>query len=416
MRFWLFLAAVMALCYFAQPLDLYHTVAPAASVDSHVRAITEGSSARQLSLLLMGIWAAGWIVARRSQLRLDGRLAAIALAFLFLVLASIGWADDPWLSAKRAAALLVFAVCCVAIAQQVGVEDSASLVFWGGTLTLALSVGAELALRTFTPLDPAYRFAGLMHANDQGIYCGCLALAGLSLARRGRPHAAAYAVAAGVGFCFLLLTKSRISLVSALAGLAFYAALTSAHARYWLLVASTVAAFAAVPVVVLGLRGAAPFWAVLRMGRPEDVSAIATLTGRTELWQVLMQHVSERPLLGYGYGGFWTPQRLTALVQHEGWALGSAHSQYFEVLLQLGVVGLTAFCATAAAAFLRLVRGYWRHHVDGHAFAAALLVLVGVDMLVESRPFDPSLPMLSCLAVVAALAVSRGAWGPALRR
>jgi len=407
MPFWILVAGVMALCFIAQPLDPFYTVAPAASVDSHIRAMREGNPARQVSLVLVGAWSAAWILVHRTRLRPGGWLAALALLFLFIAVASIGWAEEPLLSSKRTAALLVFAVCCVAIAGQTGLENVASLAFWGAALAVGAGVGAELALGTFRPLDPAYRFAGMMHPNAQGLHCACLTLAGVSLSRRRRPRGGAYAVAAAIGFALLLLTKSRQSLASVLVGLTLYFVLTSARARHWLLIASTAAAIAAVPLLLVGEGAAAPLWAVLRMGRQEDVSTMVALTGRTELWQSLLHYVDQRPLLGYGYGGFWMPQRITALAQREGWELGSAHSQYFETALSVGVLGLAVYCGTGLVALWRLVSGYWRSRSDCDAFGAALLALVAVAMAADYLPLEPSLPMVACLTIVAGLAFVR---------
>ena len=330
----------------------------------------------------MGVWAAAWIVGHRSLLHLDGLLAAFPLLFLFIAIASIGWADYPGLSARRAAALLMFAVGCVGIAQLVGLDNVASLAFWGSALAVGVGFGAELALGTLAPFDPSYRFAGMMHPNVEGLYCACLTLAGVSLA--GEPgRTAAYAFGAAIGLALLFLTKSRVSIASGLAGLVFYFVLTSARARYWLLIASTAAAVAAVPLLFVDPGAAAPLWTLLRMGRQEDVSTIVTLTGRTELWHSLLQYVYERPLLGYGYGGFWIPQRITALTQHEGWELGSAHSQYLDIALSVGVLGLVAYCSTGLAALWRLVSGYWRSQADGYAFGAALIVLMAIGMVAD---------------------------------
>lgn len=415
MPFWLLVTGVMVLCYFAQPLDLFYTIGPGTSVDTHLRLIREGTPARQAALLIMGAWAAAWLVVHRSRLHLDGLLAAFPLLFLFIVVASIGWADDPGLSARRAAALLTFAVFCVGIAQHVGLHNAASLAFWGSALAVGVSAGAELALGTLAPFDPAYRFAGMMHPNVQGLYCACMTLAGISLARRAGPHAGAYAFGAGIGFACLLWTKSRVSLASALASVAFYCILTSARARYWLLIATTVSAIAAVPLIFVDARAAAPLWSLLSLGRQEDVSTIVTLTGRTDLWHALLQYVHERPLLGFGYGGFWTPERLTAITQREGWVFGSAHSQYFEIALSVGLLGLAVYCGAGLAALRRLITGYWRSRADCYAFGAALIVLVAVDMLANSVPLEPSLPMVSCLAIVAGLAVVHEQKGTALR-
>ena len=67
-----------------------------------------------------------------------------------------------------------------------------------------------------------------------------------------------------------------------------------------------------------------------------------TLTGRTEVWKLVLQAIGDRPLLGYGYSAFW--QGLTGasgkIILTLGWAFGYAHDGYLEVLLQVGIVGL----------------------------------------------------------------------------
>ncbi len=41
----------------------------------------------------------------------------------------------------------------------------------------------------------------------------------------------------------------------------------------------------------------------------EAIMPDATFTGRTEIWQLGLQAVSQRPLTGYGYSTFWgTPE------------------------------------------------------------------------------------------------------------
>jgi O-antigen ligase len=67
-----------------------------------------------------------------------------------------------------------------------------------------------------------------------------------------------------------------------------------------------------------------------------------TLTGRTQVWALVVQAIAERPLLGYGFQAFW--QGLvgpSGVIQVSlGWGFGYAHDGYLEVLLQVGIVGL----------------------------------------------------------------------------
>ena len=75
----------------------------------------------------------------------------------------------------------------------------------------------------------------------------------------------------------------------------------------------------------------------------------STLTGRTEIWAGLIPDVMQSPLLGYGFGAFWTEARRFS---HD---IGEAHNGYLEVWLNVGIVGiiltsafLLSFCRKAA--------------------------------------------------------------------
>ncbi len=79
-----------------------------------------------------------------------------------------------------------------------------------------------------------------------------------------------------------------------------------------------------------------------------------TLTGRTGLWQTLLQ-VPVNPFFGVGYASFWLGDRLGKL-----WALypGSppieAHNGYLEVYLSLGLIGLCLVVAVLWAGLRRM--------------------------------------------------------------
>lgn len=62
-----------------------------------------------------------------------------------------------------------------------------------------------------------------------------------------------------------------------------------------------------------------------------------TLTARTEIWEDLIPVAMQRPLLGHGFGGFWTPLKKSIYPAQE------AHNGYLEILLELGFVGLLLF-------------------------------------------------------------------------
>ena len=83
-----------------------------------------------------------------------------------------------------------------------------------------------------------------------------------------------------------------------------------------------------------------------------------TFTGRTIIWAMLMEKIKKRPILGYGYGGFWQPSRGTdnpaVDILLPGVHISGAHNGFFEVVLQLGLVGLIllflSYCRTIVLA------------------------------------------------------------------
>jgi exopolysaccharide production protein ExoQ len=60
----------------------------------------------------------------------------------------------------------------------------------------------------------------------------------------------------------------------------------------------------------------------------------ATLTGRTEIWAALLPAAMRNPIIGNGFGGFWTPATRTY------YEVSEAHNGYLELLLGLGFSGI----------------------------------------------------------------------------
>lgn len=71
----------------------------------------------------------------------------------------------------------------------------------------------------------------------------------------------------------------------------------------------------------------------------------STLTGRTELWSVVLTAIFRRPWLGYGFSGFWLGMQgeSASVLLAVRWAVLFAHNGFLDLMLQLGIVGLTVF-------------------------------------------------------------------------
>jgi O-antigen ligase len=69
----------------------------------------------------------------------------------------------------------------------------------------------------------------------------------------------------------------------------------------------------------------------------------SSFTGRTTIWNFAESEISLSPLLGWGYQSFWLAgPDAPSIVDAPGWvkSMPNAHSGYYDILLELGYVGL----------------------------------------------------------------------------
>lgn len=73
---------------------------------------------------------------------------------------------------------------------------------------------------------------------------------------------------------------------------------------------------------------------------PSNVSILLnrneTLTGRTEIWAYLVPYAMSNPIIGHGFGGFWTDE-------HREASSSNAHNGYLDIILDTGIIGLVLF-------------------------------------------------------------------------
>jgi len=334
--------------------------------------------------------AGGAFAARSTRLwQTRGVLPLVLLFFVGWSVVSVLWATDPGRTVRRLASLTFCFAGALGFARRL---DGRELCWFVVALTAAfagLGVLVECWLGTFRPFLGG-RFAGTLHPNGQGANCAFLCLAAGALLASGERHRRWLVGLFVGGFILLLATKSRTSLAALLVGLVGARMLrptptvvATGFVGVWLLsLGALVASLLRVDLAGQAAGG-------LNMGRIEDTS---TLSGRTELWEALDEYARQRPWIGYGYGGFWTPARIDAVSGDQYWAISSAHSAYYEALLGTGLVGL-------AALVLVLVVGLWRAGAEYRATADpgtgllfAILIAEVIGGFSESDLVLPSFP------------------------
>ena len=74
-----------------------------------------------------------------------------------------------------------------------------------------------------------------------------------------------------------------------------------------------------------------------------------TFTGRTAIWQASMPAIRARPWLGYGVGGIFAnpaQEPTRSIIIQIGFIVYHAHSSYFEIVLELGFIGMGLWLAS----------------------------------------------------------------------
>jgi exopolysaccharide production protein ExoQ len=125
---------------------------------------------------------------------------------------------------------------------------------------------------------------------------------------------------------------SATSLYALCTGLVVYCGLLIAR-KWGVTVSSSIITVLAASIIIVGT--AALFTGASEIGFAASTAGRdGTLTGRTGVWAALLPIAMKNPILGSGFGGFWT------LRTREIFEISGAHSGYLEVLLALGFTGL----------------------------------------------------------------------------
>lgn len=378
-----------------------------------VSAIATDKAPTATRMTMAGIYAWGLILITIRSKRVLGALGAAGPLLGFVVLAALStlWSIDTIATLQRSFFLLVWTVLAVYLGERYSVEQLASLL----AVTLCLMIMAVIALHYLSPTsiidqrfaydDAAHRGAwtGLSrHKNDFGSYMA-LAIIVLLFIRLPRFRAARFAfiIAAAV---LLLLSRSATSIVLCVV---IVTVLIIWRATF------VVRGLRFIACVASGVLVCAGIW--IATTRPMVLIALlgreSTLTGRTQLWRLVMNAISQHPYLGYGYAAFWEPPKGETLEvwSRAGFLARDAASGYLDVCLAFGVLGLPLF--------LYILLHYFRHAVDyfkAHSTAIALwpatyICFFALHNIFESSLMDSwrSLPFLMLVAVGTSVAMRR---------
>jgi len=112
-------------------------------------------------------------------------------------------------------------------------------------------------------------------------------------------------------------------------------------------------------------------------GALEAMGRNASLTGRTDVWKMVLQFV-DSPILGAGYESFWMGDRIRRIAAVAP-NINQAHNGYLEIYLNLGWVGILLLVWIIARGFRRVVAAAQRDQT---------LSLIGVGFFVVALVYN----------------------------
>ena len=359
----------------------------------------QGSTTWQLILSLCYLSVAGILVPYYRETLFVLRRNWFLVALVFLALASGSWAAMPALALRRAIAVLGTTLFGIALAVRLSPEEQLRLLSWLCRTIAVLSLACVILL-------PSYGISATPEHQWQGVF--------------------AYKSVLGFVMALSILvewqlptpttfsrTLNRLALLLSAVLLYFASSLTPAMALLGSFLLVEVYKFAAqrlrisqaitvLAMLLMMSSGVAMFFAnseriTNALGRSSD------LTGRTEIWSWVVASILERPLLGYGYSGFWSEvSSASAGIDHAvGGTIMYSHNGYLEVLLSLGVVGFVLTLAFLGAGIRRAL--YWSDSSRSSMalWPLAFLLFFLLQNLTECSILLQDLEWGICVAVVA---------------
>lgn len=366
--------------------------------------VSEGSLLRKIAFPMLGMWGVFLLATPVSPInRWDKLLFNPVLYFMLglisLTVASALWADIAGFAMKRVIVVLFGTMAGLGLARGHSIRQLTDILIVVILSYILFGIFAEISVGMFRPWMSEYRFSETTHPNNQAVMNGILILACLSRVMTDPKVNYWLILIAVFTFGIMVLTKSRTVLFGCLIAMAVLMALRTPWQVIFgsgFLAATALTGFLCF-VALAGMDIADDVFEIFTLGRSDETS---TLTGRIPLWEELFKDINQRPVLGHGYGSFWTAERTLRISLNQGWQIPHAHSGYVETLLNLGYFGLlmllgTMFTAVALSLYLSFTRGQL-----GDLFGLGVFIYSLVFSLTDTAFAAPTLPALVLITLL----------------
>ncbi|MEH2173979.1 O-antigen ligase family protein [Nostoc sp.] len=306
---------------------------------------------------------------------------------LAIVIFSLLWSEDLSSSLTYLRGLIRIYFLAIYLAMRYSLKEQIKLIAW------ALGIAASLSM-LFSAFVPGYihespellgMWSGIYgHKNELGYMMAWSAGVFLHLALSGHRYRWLMWALCGISVCLIILSRSTTSLTILLTMvllLPFYRSLKRTNYKLQVIMITS--------TLMLMI-----IFSILLLNNAETVVGTSgkdlTFNGRSDLWELVISKILERPWLGYGFSGFWTSNAASKLRATYDWA-SNAHNGFLELLLELGFLGFLTFAAGFvrffAMALTRIIsvakkpEDYW---------PMQMLIIIVIVNFSEARLLTPS--------------------------
>jgi len=355
----------------------------------------EGNLFGRTTMGVSYIAVAVMLLAYRHEVLIVVRRNWTLAALVLLGFASSLWAETPELSFRRCGAALGTTLVGVALAIKLTQEEQLRLLSWLFRILAMLSLACVILFPSYGISDTGDWQGVFGFKNFFGSQMAVSVLIEWQLPTDTRWSKMLNRLALFLS-AFLLIRSNSITSIVALVG-AFLLVEVYKFANLRLRMPLYATVVATLLIVSLGLVLVAPESGVIAasIGRSTD------LTGRSEIWRWVISSIQARPILGYGYAGFWTASAAASLDREMNIDVIYSHNGYLDILLTNGVIGLSLAMAFLGTGLKRAFDWSAQRDSPASLWPLAVLSFCLLYNLGECTIFMQHIHWALCVAAVA---------------
>jgi O-antigen ligase len=304
----------------------------------------EGNLIGQILAILLSASLLAFVFVKKTRIVLTALTPILVVTFLWFACSAV-FSPHSALAARRLvlAALTIFQAATLLLLPLDRDHFSRLLALCALTVLVVCFAGVvllpELSIHQATDLaepELAGHWRGFFsHKNGAGAGMAVLIFIGIFVIRTFSPGLGALIVALAAFFLVFTESKSPIRLLPlVLVVSVVLTRLRNPAAKFAVAIAMPLV----IAVLTIGSVLFGPIQALV--GR---LLSDPTFTGREEIWRFAIDHIAERPVVGFGFQAFWgTSDLVSAWTYLESWGYraSDAHNGFLNIAVMTGLVGL----------------------------------------------------------------------------